>query len=642
MGAKIPITEENRHFANEITSHVREGWSDADGVTNNAITPMSSSEQLSTLDGSQSFDAQLSCADSNTFLRVMAQPQPNGNLQLINIQQDTNMDTTLDSYISVDHSMSGICTNGFLSCSDPLNSNTCEAYKWATINDNSPIITAEASPLSDLGGCYCINNQCGSNLVWNNLNKVLSDVAVGMATTLSSKNPYFATKSVEIDGVLANVKGSDGASCNVASVDSVLGAEDTKSITEANYHKNGNSLKAAGYEAENNSPLYQMMKPLAQMSSDETINTCTIERHLEEDNVSMSDIIDFDGGKGSIYEIETGKLAMVIGRMGNNYWKASCAAFVEETSFFIRKPERILGATLKKAYFDDWIQVVVNEDNLIYNGPYGNWTEIGGPIPSRCELKTGWNKNLDVDFTEYLKTEGLVNFKTIVMVAGAGEGYTYAEIDVDASCKVKPDAIVDRCGGYQDSEHCTLLEEEVDDVLTFSNGYPTGLKKLPHSMGNYCGQEQIRDWKKKTRKYRCKSDFDTDFDKIFERVNYVKANSSDDEYKDMIDGSSSQGNLFSFTDDSKTCIESCKTRKLVVETDISRSGNVQDKRREDDTYEEFYYECQSNICPAGTGEEVIQACGCTSAFGEAAASMQMLRLAGQDMICSNGEKDKPQ
>ena len=59
-------------------------------------------------------------------------------------------------------------------------------------------------------------------------------------------------------------------------------------------------------------------------------------------------------------------------------------------------------------------------------------------------------------------------------------------------------------------------------------------------------------------------------------------------------------------------------------------------------YDNFYYECDAgNQCPAEPGEEVIKACQCLNEFAEASAIMQVIRQAGQDMICSSGETKMP-
>jgi len=233
-----------------------------------------------------------------------------------------------------------------------------------------------------------------------------------------------------------------------------------------------------------------------------------------------------------------------------------------------------------------------------------------------------------------------------VMVAGNGEGYTYAEIDINVQCQIKPDYIDNKCSGYSNSDSCSLYEEKVDGVTIFSNGHPTGLVSLPISIGPICETTQVREWQKRERKYKCESDVDTDFDKQMERISYIKENSTSDEYADKQfnkDGTQtfSAGDMFTFTDNANACIQTCKTRKAVDELDVAADGATSDMLRDSTTYNEYYYECQDNICPSGVGEEVVNQCGCNNEFGEAAAAMQIIRIAGQDMICSDGTEEPP-
>ncbi len=91
------------------------------------------------------------------------------------------------------------------------------------------------------------------------------------------------------------------------------------------------------------------------------------------------------------------------------------------------------------------------------------------------------------------------------------------------------------------------------------------------------------------------------------------------------------------------CINMCKTRKAKTTPDMSISGQV-DKNNNAGVvkYDNFYYECDTgNTCPSGPGEEIVKACQCLNEFAEASAIMQVMRQAGQDMICTSGTQKKP-
>ncbi|MER1676813.1 conjugal transfer protein TraN, partial [Enterobacter cloacae] len=143
--------------------------------------------------------------------------------------------------------------------------------------------------------------------------------------------------------------------------------------------------------------------------------------------------------------------------------------------------------------------------------------------------------------------------------------------------------------------------------------------------------------------YRCNRKTDFNFDKIIERKAYIDKTVTPGDYKDKMFNngkvSYGAGELF-WPDMPKVgdCINMCKTRKPKQTPDMAVSGQV-DKNNKPGVikYDNFYYECDAtNKCPAEPGEEVIKACQCLNEFAEASAIMQVIRQAGQDMICSSG------
>src|SRR5690606_8823205 len=222
----------------------------------------------------------------------------------------------------------------------------------------------------------------------------------------------------------------------------------------------------------------QAENPLAKLvgnrGSDTGFSTrsCSINRVVQEDKVTMSDIMAFDSGTGSLYELNENTLRLVLGTIGDNYWEGNCKYFQLQTAFFVFKPERIKRAQLIRAKYDDWMQVHVSDNGEwkhVWNGPYGTWTGASSNVPGNCELSTEWDNNPNVDFTNLLKTEGQKVFRTRVLVGGKGEGYLLGQIELDTQCRVKPDEIIDQCQAYANNHKCTLVEEKVNGVLTFSN-----------------------------------------------------------------------------------------------------------------------------------------------------------------------------
>ena len=646
------IPEEHKQAAEEMAETINGRLGDSKKISDNAITPLTTDAPMTTFDGSKSFDVNLMCQGANTFADLMLAPLSNGNIQIRSIRQDTNMDGTIDSYQTPNWPVSAVCANGYLLCADSNDTSTCTSYQWSA-REGDYLVGRQETSMNNLGGCYCINNQCGSNLSITNMATITKDIATGLAGALAQQHKFFSLTNINIDGFYAELQGSDGASCDPSSADSVLGTEEVSRIESADYVDNPSAIKSDGFEAQSNSPLYELLSASARDEGFEN-RTCRIQRIVEEDKVSSRDIISFDSGEGAIYEIDQNTLRVVLGRIGNNYWRGDCDYKTLSTNLYVHRPDRITKAVFKRAVFDDWLQIHTHSEgnfNHLWNGPRGNWSTPTGGVPDSCELGTSWDQNINVDFLPSLSAVGQIEFRVRVAVDGNGEGYALGEIDYDTSCKILPDEIMDNCGHYANSDHCSLLEETVDGVKTFTNGHPTGLIPLPTSAGLYCGVDQQRDWVVKERTYRCESSYSYDFEEAFERMEYVKENSGPEGWQDRTsDGPSgvvdySNGSFTSYDGlGAEACTMTCKTRKPQPMNDMTLAGTTGENHIDPITYDFFYHQCtgeDSDICPAGEGEEVLKACQCVNEFAEATAMMQTLRLAGQDMICTNGEAKMP-
>jgi hypothetical protein len=291
--------------------------------------------------------------------------------------------------------------------------------------------------------------------------------------------------------------------------------------------------------------------------------------------------------------------------------------------------------------FDDWIRITA-DNQYVWSGPYNNWT--GPKIPGACELSTSWNQRPNVDFTDKIQKEGVVEFKVQVNVSGNGEGYAFAKIKADIMCQDRNnDVISNTCTVYQADPDCTLIEENVDGVVTYNSGAITGLTPLTQfkTISEEACQITIeRPWFKKMRKYRCDVKTNTDLTKMIARSEEIKTTTTPTDYQDVQytkSGVISDSGTLNFGNVPTVapCTQVCKVRKPVY-PDVALDG-VDRGVVEPSHYDVSYKECSAdNICPSSNGESVIQQCQCANDFGEATAIMQVMRNAGRDMICSTG------
>ncbi|MGX9280548.1 conjugal transfer protein TraN [Pantoea ananatis] len=648
---KVAVNESDINKSSEIASSlsntVKGQTNSASSLNSSQIRPVVGETKMKTLDGKTEFNGQVMCKGSSEFLKVIGQPMGNGDLRILNIMQDANMDGKLDTVYSPNYDVSAVCSNGFMTCSNPNETTTCTSWGWIA-DSKTYQLGRQRVAMTDLGGCYCINNQCGSSLAWRNMGQILSDLGGGATQALAKVNPFFAVSAVSVDGVTATFTGGDGGACAMNDSDGFFNSSSGQ--TALKYNSNANQMSNDANAQKQSSKAYQAIVG-GSFNPDESydLKSCEVNRIVPLDEPKLNDIIQFDGGEGSVQSCGNDCLQLVLGKEGDNYWSGSCKYYEVKSNFILKDPTRIASATLVNAQFDDWMQVW-KDDKVIWNGPYGTWNDAG-PVPGKCELGTNWNMNPNLDFRQHFNKAGPIQFKIRVEVSGDGEGYALVRIKADLSCKEGQERTVNTCAVYEQDDGCHLVDENVDGVTTFSGGINTGLTAIKPTQtltGNFCSIVVQRPWFTKKRTYRCNKKTAYNFDNIIERKAYIDKTVTPGDYKDKMfsNGNVSYGAGELFWPKMPTvgdCTNVCKTRKVKETPDMTVSGTTDKTRTGANVqYNYYYHECDtSNQCPAEAGEEVVKACQCMNEFAEAAAIMQTMRQAGQDMICTSGEKKNP-
>jgi hypothetical protein len=613
--------------AGNTVGNARSSYGSAEAIQQNFTTPLMSADAMKTFDG-QGFDASLGCTGSQKFLEIFVAPSGSGDIGTLSISQDTNLDGTVDHIFTPGVPVSGVCANGAVSC-DAGTWDNCSGLAWVV--NGAGEIGMTPTPLSKLGGCYCVNDSCGSGLVMSNLDKVLNDLGGGATGALTSQLDYLTVSEVGVSGPMIQFYAQKAGDCAAGSP--MLKA----------YKSAPGNLASDAFTNSATDQNFSLITTSSAASADPVqIKSCQITRNVPVEEVTLNDIIQYASGSGNVFPCGPDCLQLSLGQVGDNYWAGSCKMFERQVQFNVLDPSRILEAKINYAKFDDWMQIYADAD-LLWNGPYGNWTGLGRP-PGACELSTNWVRSLNVDFKNYL-TGGPVDFKIRVEVTGNGEGYALAKIKVDTDCKLDPDTISDSCTAYQNDPDCTLMEEQVDGVWTRQNFVNTGLSPLPSTQvinGSTCSFTPTRPWWQKSRKYRCQVSGTYDFDDALERVDNVQATTTPTGYQDYL--KQANGSVLTPAGAITTleevtvpaCTQACKTRKPRLATDAVQNGVVQENRTDPNTFDYFFHECSAGVCPAGPGETVVQACGCLNEFSEAAATLQAVRQASRDTICSSG------
>lgn len=83
-----------------------------------------------------------------------------------------------------------------------------------------------------------------------------------------------------------------------------------------------------------------------------------------------------------------------------------------------------------------------------------------------------------------------------------------------------------------------------------------------------------------------------------------------------------------------TCEQACKLTKTVDDNEVGTEGKVSDFRINTTAEQTIVRVCVDGVCPIEAGETVVQNCECLDDFNESLSSMQSLRDASKDVVCS--------
>lgn len=600
---------------------------DSQALQRNYLTPGLAGQPIATVDGSSSFTPNIACQKSATFMEVLVQPVATGDLGKVQIGRDMDLDGVIDATINLPIPVSGICSNGVISC-QPGSWAQCHYYRWDV--DAARALTLTEVEMPALAGCYCLNNSCGTNLAWSNMSSVLTDLGGGMIGALTSNDARIGISQAVINGPTIRYVGAQSTAC----------AADP-SLPQTGYRANPAIMVGDAASAAGSSKLFEILSssPIGTGTVQET-RVCAIERQITVDGVTIDDVISrLAGGYSTI--VSPGSVDFLLGSPRDDSLDGGgCRLFDFRMTLHVDKPDRITSAMLSTVFFDDWIQLRI-DGNLVYSDP-GSWISPGLP-PSGCERGRTWYAFPGTDLKPYF-TAGDHEIWLRVAVGGQGEASAQIHVDVDESCKTI-EQIIDTCGALAANPKCKIAGETVDGVETFRNGVKTGLNPLPQTriFGTMtCPLEVTRDFFKKDRSYKCEIDTGTLPAPDTSRGAYIIDHSTETLLADRIkraDGSyaeTSRGFELPDRGSVAACEPICKTRAPRDNVGAAPAGVVGSQQNAPTGYDTFYHACTGeSVCPLGPGEELVSGCGCLDDFPEAVVMMQTVRLAGADLVCTD-------
>ena len=638
-------------------------------INNRFFKPMTSggSIQMYTFDNSKHFKASLTKDQGKRLIDILIQQGSTGDLKTLRVYQDLDNSNSYNYAYDVTSAIgpvSGICANGVIAC-DPGTWNHCRYYMWTA--DSSGRVSLVQRPSTDFGGCYCINNSCGSNLATADGSIILKDLGGGVIGAIQEYSNYRVIITGVSQGIVNEVwygemvKASDAPRPTDAQYknDTAPYEWETGSMSPAQYWGGtdiGSFYSASGdlEEQEKASPnsLYNLIvNSQAAKKEPYAEYTCYIRREItvtkhqnnyfsaegdstcpEKFDTSICSKIDqcYTDSKGNRHCLcELKATGGVSGGCGSSYSYKFCGKFTT-------------GASIA----DDSCALVKIDGKTVWE-PMCEWTDGTNPFNGSVTLQTNGVQSVYAKYENFGGCNGFPRSYFYVYI------YRKAWDTVD-------NEIDDQCQQYENNSNCKLKDEWVQGVQTWENFNPTGLVPVGQVCKTFYGWTAhtfCYNWWTKKRIYACKIS-GWDFSKAKQRANTI-VNSTKDvnvmqtsilgnvNYQDYNNSSGSWQNYnenmyVPFGGSNKQCQEVCKVRVPVEDTQAYANTNTS-QYRSINSYRFDYRECKkadngSYVCPyfPNKGEQVVTNCQCINEFANSATIMNILENAGHDIICSSG------
>jgi hypothetical protein len=627
LGAVRAQTMETR--AKNAVDAVRPNFETPQDVERTMSNPLNGASQFSSFNGASPFSQPIACLASNAFLEVFFAPSGTGDLSPVIIRQDTNFDNVFDATQTLPAPVSGVCANGVVSCSSGT-WNSCQAYAWSTNASN--VLTQTPTTLDQLGGCYCVNNSCGTGLPILNESYILSDLAGGMAGALSAADPRYAVSTVGRTPFQISLSGQSTTACKTP-----------PSLPQTHYASNPAQLPIDAAVLSATDPVFQKVVSLPAGTSVSTIDhACSIEKLASTVDL-VTDVVKVSGsGEYSINVVSSTEMVLTLGRTGNNYLNESCTTgHIDNYTIQVAKPSAFISAVIEDGRVDDDAQLHIDGPNLVF-ARRSNFTNYTGGRLGSCDGNRNDTFTVNQDITSLFNDGAPHALRLRAAVSGVGE--RYLNIRFKTQCALDR-TVVDTCASYATNTSCQLRDETTDGVTTYSNGVATGLTPLPSTrvLGvPPCQFSVTEPWWRKDRTYRCTalgtgSQLPTP---NLERVKYIYDNSTitawADRYTDASGAIVNQSGSLNPPEPVVVgdCEMMCKTTRDYQNTHLTERATAGSYQSNPVDKEFQFHACSTGSCPVGPGERVVTDCSCIDSFPEAMVMMQATRLAARDLICT--------
>ncbi|MGD9718757.1 MAG: hypothetical protein AB7U24_05890 [Sulfurimonadaceae bacterium] len=228
-----------KNEASQLNSTFKSSFSNATALEQRVANPMTTSANLTTLDGSKSGSANILCSgNANPYASLHYVTNSNVDFTLY-----VSLDTNGDGNFNLNRSFSGISgihTYGVFSCSAGSYTN-CRYYKFALQSNN--LILSEILP-EDAGGAYCTNRACQS-IANTNYIEIIETIGSALSAELQTHSSRYITVNTNYGAQnKLLLYGQDFSNCEGGGYDITRGIP------------NSSELQSSGMAARSNSDAY--------------------------------------------------------------------------------------------------------------------------------------------------------------------------------------------------------------------------------------------------------------------------------------------------------------------------------------------------------------------------------------------------
>ena len=678
--------------ASEITSSTTGSmYSSGTNINNYAIQPiMSPNTQMTTADGTQTFNAHLLCPSTPVLATVyISLPNGDGDIPSITITQDTNYSGVVNwTYNSSANGgiprISGVCANGVISCDAGATWTNCNYYQWmANINgQTNDQVELQSVGQEALGGCYCIDSHCGSNLVISNFTNIMQSLGSGVVGAIQAVDPQQAitNASQNFNTLSATFYGQGTSSC--ASMNGEAGSGNPQQYYNP---RDPSAVESAASSAAStqvtipNSTWSTVMTSPATQAQQTSTQVCTIT-----DNVYMSELSEAPtytwvpwldiradcvnnpgctGGSNNGTYIQC-TWTVSIDTTGNGILDTTYTASPISSGYTVygaSDPNNSGQVTQGNSSYNGSLagyasQVIVAGAASQYNVPAGDY--MPSSVPATWSVYT-YSQIMAANCTANIPDFAFYEVQYLHMSAPTCDtagGYQYYAPNNMCYLDTLQENIQDGCEPADSNPACQLQSATFDGVSVTSNYNPTGLIPQPstHTISGFVLTENVtRPWWVKNMVYTCPTGSSYDWSGLDTRMASmatVTTTGTSITYQDQTQNPDGTWTSLASTDTtiaintsgtSTNCTIACKTEVPATNTQASSTPPLTSADYEISTATSSYYikPCDSNNnCPvnASVNEQIVQPCQCMNNFGAAAGAVQTVTQASKDLICSSG------